>query len=108
MFRKLERISLLRDVYYKVMATNKLLAFEALLRWAGSVTWTTERGKNPSLLVKFYKSDDFFMWKDYCGEPCFAYSYTATLDNMIEVQVFLEPFFREIVHPDKWHVSNQR
>lgn len=108
MLRKPTKISLTLDFYYKLMATNRWRGLEALVMWSDSVTWLTKQGKDPVLLIKFYKVDDFLRWRDWALDTCFAYAYTVAADGLVEIQVPLQSFFRETVHPDKWRVSNQR
>lgn len=100
-------LTIASDVYYRIMATNSWRAFEALLSWSNEVRYETVRGKDPCIVVVFDKSDEFFRWRDWVVDCLVPYCYTRTADDRVLVTIPVQPFFRAVVHPDKWHVNNR-
>lgn len=76
------------------MATNIWRAFEALLSWSDEVRYETIRGKDPSIIVIFDKSEEFFCWKDWVVDSALPYCYTRTVDDRVTITVPVESFFR--------------
>lgn len=106
MLQKLERITISKSYYNRLMASNSWRGLEALIVWSDSVTWKTSKGKNPLLVIKYYRFDDFIRWKDWIGDVSFPYTYIRAFDDVVTVTVPVESFFRFTTNSDKWHVSN--
>ena len=107
MLQKLERITISKTYHDRLMASNSWRGLEALIAWSDSVTWQTKAGKNPVLVIKYYRFDDFIRWKDWISDVCFAYVYTRAIDDVVTVEVPVEEFFRATTKLDKWHASNR-
>lgn len=105
---RLERITISKAYHDRIMASNTWRGLEALIAWSDSVTWLTKSGKHPILSIKFYKVEDFLRWKDWVVDTCMPYCYTVAVDGVVDIQIPVEPFFRSVVHPDKWHANNLR
>lgn len=102
------RIVVSKDYFDRLMASNSWRGLEALITWSDSVTWKTKAGKMPVLVIKYYRFDDFIRWKDWVSDVCFPYAYTRAVDDVVTVEVPVEPFFRFTTREDKWHVNNLR
>lgn len=103
-----ERITVTKDIFECLMATNSWRCLEALIAWSDSVTWTTKAGKTPVLVIQYDHFDDFIRWKDWASHVAFPYAYTRAIDDVVTVEVPVEPFFRFTTLPRKWHVNNRR
>ena len=102
----LQRVTVSKDYVDRLMASNSWRGLEALIAWSDSVTWKTSKGKNPLLVIKYYRFDDFIRWKDWIGDVAFPYTYIRAFDDVVTVTVPAESFFRFTTNSDKWHVSN--
>lgn len=103
-----ERITVTKDIFERLMASNSWRGLEALITWSNSVTWRTKAGKMPVLVIQYDHYDDFIRWKDWVSHVSFPYAYTRAIDDVVIVEVPVEPFFRFTVLPRKWHVNNLR
>ena len=105
---RLERITVTKDIFERLMASNSWRGLEALITWSDSVTWRTKAGKMPVVVIQYDHYDDFIRWKDWVSHVSFPYAYTRAIDDVVIVEVPVEPFFRFTTHPKKWHVNNLR
>lgn len=102
----LQRVTVSKDYVDRLMASNSWRGLEALISWSDSVTWKTSKGKNPLLVIKYYRFDDFIRWKDWIGDVAFPYTYVRAIDDVVTVTVSAEAFFKFTTRPDKWHASS--
>lgn len=103
-----ERITVTKDIFERLMASNSWRGLEALITWSNSVTWRTKAGKMPVLVIQYDHYDDFIRWKDWVSDVSFPYAYTRAIDDVVIAEVPVESFFRFTVHPRKWHVNSLR
>lgn len=103
-----ERITVTKDIFERLMASNSWRGLEALITWSDSVTWKTKAGKMPVLVIQYDHFDDFVRWKDWVSHISFPYTYIRTVDDVVTVEVPVESFFRFTTAPKKWHVNNLR
>lgn len=103
-----ERITVTKDIFERLMASNSWRGLEALITWSDSVTWKTKAGKMPVLVIQYDHFDDFVRWKDWVSHVSFSYTYIRTVDDVVTVEVPVESFFRFTTAPKKWHVNNLR
>ena len=101
-----ERITVTKDIFERLMATNSWRGLEALMTWSDSVTWKTKAGKMPVLVIQYDHFDDFVRWKEWVSHVSFPYTYTRAIDDVVTVEVPVELFFRFVTSPKKWHVNN--
>ena len=94
-----ERITVTKDIFERLVASNSWRGLEALITWSDSVTWRTKAGKMTVLVIR---------WKDWVSHVSFPYAYTRAIDDVVIVEVPVEPFFRFTTLPRKWHVNNLR
>lgn len=103
-----ERITVTKDIFERLMASNSWRGLEALITWSDSVTWKTKAGRMPVLVIQYDHFDDFARWKDWVSHVSFPYAYTRAVDDVVTVEVPVESFFRFTTAPKKWHVNNLR
>ena len=75
-----ERITVTKDIFDRLMASNSWRGLEALITWSDSVTWKTKAGKAPVLVIKYYRFDDFIRWKDWVSDVCFPYASRSIIE----------------------------
>lgn len=102
-----EILTVSKEYFERLMASNTWRALEALVSWSDEVEYRTSRGARPCLVIRFKHSDAFFRWKDWIGESYMTLSYVRLADDSVVVTVPVEAFFKSVSDPKKWHVNNR-
>ena len=97
-----------RTVFEKLMAASSLDAFRYLVSWCDEVEFVRVRTGDSLVVFRFYKSDDFFRWRDWISDAPLTFTYVRRFDDVVVVTVPLLSFIQGLSVGKVWHVSTQR
>ena len=101
-------LSVNRAVFEKLMAASSLDAFRYLVFWCDEVEFVRVRTGDSLVVFRFYKSDDFFRWRDWITNAPLTFTYVRRFDDVVVVTVSLLSFIQGLSAGKVWRVSTQR